>query len=366
MDTYRPMPGTHLSELDTPCLLVDLDAVEHNFKVVADAYRDTTCKMRQHTKNIKSPRLAKMQIDAGGTLNGVCTAKVSEAEVMIEGGITDILIPNQVVTKDKILRLCSLAKRGDIKVCVDNQQNISDIAQIAQSLGTTVGVLIEVDTSMGRAGARDIEASVALAKIADNLPGVSFRGVMSHQHLEKFTDTEDRVLHAQKCIQSCLDVKTAIEAVGIPVEMVSSGETFSYDVAAGMPGVTEVEGGTYALMCTRYGYMKEFKIANKVLGTVVSVPRGDVAIGDVGFRALSWLSGELPELEGMPGVTVETMMDEHIVLRSDSTVLPKIGDQFILLPWYQDMMVNRWDQYIGIRDGVVEEVWDIPARGCTQ
>ena len=102
MDYYRPVPGTQVEDLETPCLLVDLDAVEHNFRVVADTYRDTECKMRQHTKNIKSPRLAKMQIEIGGTVGGVCTAKLSEAEVMVEGGVTDILIPNQVVHKDKI------------------------------------------------------------------------------------------------------------------------------------------------------------------------------------------------------------------------------------------------------------------------
>jgi len=355
-----------LSELDTPCLLVDLDAVEHNIRVVADAYRDTTCKMRQHTKNIKSPLLARMQIEAGGTVRGVCAAKVSEAEVMVEGGVTDILIPNQVVTRDKIARLCALAKRGDMKVCVDNPRNVQDISEVAQAHEATIGVLIEVDTSMGRAGVRDIEKGVKLAKLADSLPGVSFRGVMSHQDLDKFTDIESRVLRARQYIQVCLDVKDAIEAAGIPVEMVSSGETFSYDAAAGMPGVTEVEGGTYALMCTRYNYMSEFEIANKVLGTVISVPSTGVAIGDVGFRALSWPSGESPEVEGMPGVTVDTLLDEHIVLRTDGTTSLRVGDQFLLLPWYQDIMVNRWDQYIAVRGGVVEEVWDIPARGCTQ
>jgi 3-hydroxy-D-aspartate aldolase len=120
MDYYRPVPGTQVEDLETPCLLVDLDAVEHNFRVVADTYRDTECKMRQHTKNIKSPRLALMQMETGGTVGGVCTAKLSEAEVMVEGGVTDILIPNQVVHKDKIARMCALARRADMKVCVDN------------------------------------------------------------------------------------------------------------------------------------------------------------------------------------------------------------------------------------------------------
>jgi 3-hydroxy-D-aspartate aldolase len=366
MDSYRPLAGTPVDELDTPCLLVDLDAVERNFRAVADTYRDTTCKMRQHTKNIKSPLLARMQIEAGGTLNGVCTAKVSEAEVMVEGGITDILIPNQIVTRDKIARLCALARRGDMKVCVDDARNVRDLSEVAEAHGVTLGVLIEVDTQMGRAGVRSAEEAVELARLAERLPGVRFRGVMSHQALMEYTDNESRVLLARETIQACLSVKDAIEEAGIPVEMVSSGETFSYDVAAEIPGVTEVEGGTYALMCTRYDYMKEFEIANKVLGTVISTPRPGIAIGDVGTRALSWPSGESPAVEGMPGVTVETLLDEHVVLRTDGATALNIGDKFLLLPWYQDMMVDRWDRFIAVRDGVVQGVWDIPGRGCTQ
>ncbi len=366
MDGYLPLAGTPVEGLDTPCLLVDMDAVEHNFRAVADKYRDTTCKMRQHTKNIKSPRLARMQIEAGGTLNGVCTAKVSEAEVMVEGGVTDILIPNQVVTRDKIARLCALARRGDMKVCVDDPRNVRDLSEVAEAHGVTLGVLIEVDTQMGRAGVRSAEEGVELAKLVERLPAVRFRGVMSHQFLSEYTDNESRFLAAREPIEVCLSAKDAIEEAGIPVEMVSSGETFSYDVAAGIPGVTEVEGGTYALMCTRYSYMKEFEIANKVLGTVISTPRPGIAIGDVGMRALSWPSGESPAVEDMPGVTVETLLDEHVVLRTDGTTALDIGDKFLLLPWYQDMMVDRWDQFIAVRNGVVEGVWDIPARGCTQ
>ena len=135
MDAYRPLPGTPVEELDTPCLLVDLDAVENNYGVVAETYRDTVCKMRQHTKNIKSPRLARMQIDAGGTVGGVCTAKVSEAEVMVEGGVTDVLVANQVARRDKIARLCALARRAEVKVCADNAGNLRDLSEVASEHG---------------------------------------------------------------------------------------------------------------------------------------------------------------------------------------------------------------------------------------
>ncbi len=365
MDSYRPAPGTPFEDLDTPCLIVDLDAVENNYRAVAERYSGKVCQMRQHTKNIKSPTLARMQIRAGGAHDGVCTAKLSEAEVMVEHGITDVLIPNQVVTADKIARLSALQRQGDVKVCVDNPQNVKDLSAIADAHGVKIGVLIEVDTSMGRAGVRNVDEGVELAKLAEGLPGVNFRGVMSHQHLEDFVDTESRILTAREYIERCLDVKEAIEAEGIPVEIVSSGETFSYDAAADMEGVTEVEGGTYALMGTSYGYMEEFQVANKILSTVVSTPSPDTAIGDAGMRALSWPSGA-PTVEGLPGVTVETLHDDHVVLKSDGRTAFEVGQQFLLLPYYQDMMVNRWDQYIAVRDGVVEEIWDIPARGCAQ
>ena len=254
MEHYRPAPGTPMQDLDTPCLLIDLDAVEHNFRLIADTYRDTVCKMRTHVKNLKSPLLAHMQIRAGGTVGGVCAAKVAEAEVMVEGGITDVLIANEVVARDKIVRLCALAKRADMKVGIDNVQNLRELSEVAQAQGVTLGVLIEVDTSMHRAGIRHVAAGVELAKLASTLPGIAFRGLMSHQTLPGRPDKQTRLIEGRRFMQMCLDLKEAIEGVGIPVDIVSTGETWTYDIAADLPGVTEVQGGTYALMSASYGY----------------------------------------------------------------------------------------------------------------
>src|SRR5713101_5643744 len=346
MEHYRPAPGTPMQDLDTPCLLIDLDAVEHNFRLIAETYRDTVCKMRTHVKNLKTPILAHMQIRAGGTVGGVCAAKVAEAEVMVEGGINDVLIANEVVARDKIVRLCSLAKRADMKVGIDNAQNLRELSEVAQAQGVTLGVLIEIDTSMHRAGIRRIEDGVELAKLAAMLPGIAFRGLMSHQTLPGRPDKQTRLIEGRRFMQMCLDLKEAIEGAGIPVDIVSTGETWTYDIAADLPGVTEVQGGTYALMSASYGYMDEFTIA------------------DVGVQALASPGGVLPSVEGMPGVTVEALHDEHIVLRTDGTTPLNVGDQFLLHSGQQDILVNRWDQYIAVRKGVVETVWDIPARGC--
>ena len=364
MEAYRPNIGTPIAELDTPCLLVDLDAVEHNFRHIANTYRDTACKMRTHVKNLKTPVLAHMQMRAGGTVGGVCAAKVSEAEVMVEGGIDDILIANQIVGHDKTARLCALAKRADIKVAIDDAQNLRDLSDMAQQHGANIGVVIEIDTSMSRAGIREVGQGVALAQLAASLPGVTFRGVMSHQTLPGRPDKETRQVEGRRYMQTCLDVKAAIEAVGVTMDIVSTGETWTYDVAADLPGVTEVEGGTYALMSSAYDYMEEFHLAAKVLGSVISTPRPGIAIGDVGLRALASPGGVLPRVEGMPDVTVEALHEAHIVLRTNGSTALAIGDQFLLHSGQQDIMVSRWDQMIAVRHGVVEAVWDLPARGC--
>jgi 3-hydroxy-D-aspartate aldolase len=361
---YRPLAGTRIEDLDTPCLLIDLDALEHNFRQVADIYRDSACKMRTHIKNLKSPILAHMQMRAGGTVGGVCAAKVAEAEVMVEGGINNIFIANQVVARDKIERLCALAKRADIRVAIDDPRNLQELSEVAQAHRATIGVVIEVDTSMHRAGIRQIAQGVNLAKLATTLPGIDFKGVMSHQTVPGRPNKETRLIEGRRFIQMCLDVKEAIEAAGIPVEVVSTGESWTYDVARDIPGVTEVEGGTYALMSHSYDYMREFQIAAKILGTIISMPRAGVAIGDVGTRALGSPGGVLPKVEGMSGVSVEALAPEHIVLRTDGTTPLTVGDRFLLYSGQQDIMVNRWDQYIAVRDDVVEAVWDIPARGC--
>lgn len=364
MDRYRPPVGTPVKELDTPCLLVDLEALESNYQTVARAYEGSGVKMRQHSKNIKTPLLAHLQMRMGGSIGGVCTAKVAEAEVMVEGGIRDVLVTSQVATRDKLARLCGLAKRATIAVSVDDPRNVQQLSRVASEHDVTVGVVIEVDTSMGRAGVRGADRAVSIARLASDLPGVAFKGVMSHQTLPGQPGKETRFREGVRYIEQCLAVKQAIEAEGIPVEVVSTGETWTYDVAASMPGITEVQGGTYALMGTNYTYMEDFRYAAKILASVVSVPDEHTAIGDVGVRALAAPGGVLPMVQSPEGVTVAALGANHIVLRSEGPMPLRVADQFVLISAQQDMLVNRWDQFIAVRDGIVEAVWDIPGRGC--
>ena len=360
---YRPSPGTPLEELDTPCLILDMTALENNFGIISDFYRDRVCKMRPHVKNHKSPVLAHMQIRMGGTVGGVCAAKVSEAEAMVQGGIPDVLIANQIVAKDKIARLCALARQADMKVACDTAENARDLSAGAQAAGIKLGVVIEVETGLRRAGVQVPEQGVELARVIQSLPGLAFRGVMSHQVLaDAPKDRETRFTEGRRMIQECLNVKDAIEAAGIPVEIVSTGESWTYDVAGDIPGVTEVQGGTYSIMDTSYRYMSEFQHAGKVLGTVISTPRPGVAIGDAGFEAIGYIKG-VPDVEGLPGVTVKALDEQSTVLQLEGNARLSIGDKFVLLPSQEDAMVSRWDEFIAVRNGKVEAVWDIAARG---
>ncbi len=361
-ERYRPSPGTPVEELDTPCLILDMDALENNMRVMADYYRDRPCKLRPHIKNHKSPIIAHMQIRMGGTVGGVCAAKVSEAEVMVEGGIQNVFITNQIVTRDKIARLCALARQAEMIVACDDPRNARDLSEGAQAAGATLGVIIEVETGLRRCGVQSPRQGVELARLIQTLPGLRFRGVMSHQVIGGTPDRETRFTEGRRMVQTCLDARDAIEAAGIPVEIVSSGETWTYDVAGEIPGVTEVQGGTYILMDTSYRYMTDFKYAGKVLGTVISTPRPGLAIGDAGLEAVGNLRG-LPTVEGAPGVTVKALDAQHTIMQLEGDSRLSIGDKFALIPAQQDAMVSRWDRFIAVRRGVVEAVWDIPGRG---
>ena len=202
-----------------------------------------------------------------------------------------------------------------------------------------------------------------MAKEIVSLPGLRFRGVMSHQTIPDMPDREDRAVEANRTIKGVIDLKDAIEGEGIAIDIVSTGETWSYDVAAEIPGVTEIQGGSYLMLETHYGYMTEFHYAAKILSTVISTPNPGMAIGDAGVRAVSSFSG-MPTVFDRHGVSVESMDSDHAVFRVESGASLKIGDQVLLIPAQQDAMVSRWDRFIGLRKGKVEVVWDIQARGC--
>ena len=362
-EQYRPLPGTPVEELDTPCLVIDMDALDHNIDVIADYYRDRPTKLRGHSKNHKTPAIALRQIRRGGTVGGVCAAKVSEAEVMVHGGVPSVFITSEVVGDLKVQRLAALAGQAEVMVACDSAENAKALSRAAQERGVDLGVVIELETGLQRCGVQDIEQGVSLAQQISGMPNLSFRGIMSHQVIPAMPDREDRVTEGNRVIKGVIDLKDAIVDAGIPVEVVSTGETWSYDVAGEIAGVTEIQGGSYLLMETHYSYMTEFEYAAKVLTTIISTPRPGVAIGDAGVRCVGALRG-MPEVWDRPGVEVESMDSDHAVFKLTDGASLRVGDQVLLIPAQQDAMVSRWDRFVGIRNGKVEAVWDIQARGC--
>ena len=355
--------GTKVEKLPTPSLLLDIEIVRSNYASIAKKYKNTACKMSQHGKNLKTHKLALMQIEAGGTVNGICSAKVSEAEVMVSGGIKDILITNQIVTPDKIKRMCKLSKLADIKVCVDNLENVRLISEIASTLDTTIGILIEIETNMKRAGVRTIEYAINIVKLIDTLPNIQFRGIMSHQALYEYQGEKHRKDTAKNTISKCLEFKKAIESEGFPIEIVSSGETFTYDVSPKMPGVTEVEGGTYALMGTVYSFLKDFEVANKLLTTIINKPDPQTIVCDIGYLSMPRAGDELLQIENLPNVKFQDMYKYHTVFTSSSEIPINIGAKVKLIPNYQDPLIDSWDEFFIIENDILIEILPITGRG---
>ena len=352
-----------ISEVDTPALVIDLDALEHNIGVVADFYRDKTIRLRPHVKNHKSPKVFAMQTAAGGTVGGICAAKVSEAEAFADIA-GNVLIANQIVGDGKIARLATLARRVDTTVAVDAGVHIDQLSRGARQADAVLGVVIEINTSMGRGGVRTTQQAVELAKQAMAAPNLRFRGVMSHQvPRARSPSREQRFAEGNYWIARVLEVRQAIEDAGVPVELVSTGESWTYDVAALHPEVDEIQGGTYIVMEVPYAYMSEFRFAARIMGRVVQRLDASTVVGDVPIDAIGAPNG-VPTVDSPEGVEVASIDHHGVELRGDSVAGLSISDPFFLLTHQQDVTMNRWDRYLGVRNGVVETVIEATARGC--
>ena len=357
--------GTRIEELDTPVLLIDMSALEHNIGVIAGHYEGRSIRLRPHGKNHKCPRILAMQIAAGGTVGGVCAAKVSEAETFVHAGAAqNVLVANQVVAPRKIRRLAALAHVADVMVAIDHVDQIELLQKGAREEKATIGVVIEIDTTMGRGGVRSVDHAVRLVRDVCDRPNLAFRGLMSHQTPSVEAPTRDeRFVQGGRAIDKVLAVKRAIEGSGIAVEVVSTGESWTYDVAATYPEVTEIEGGTYVVMEMAYAYMAEFRQAVRIMGRVVARPDAHTAVGDVPIDAIGAPRG-LPSVADIRGVTVEALDHHGVTLKSEAPMPLALGDPFFLRTHQQDMTMNRWDRFLGVRDGRVCTVFHADARGC--
>nr|WP_106160252.1 3-hydroxy-D-aspartate aldolase BhcC [Hasllibacter halocynthiae] len=378
LDTYEvgydipAKPGMREEDIQTPCLILDLDALERNVRKMGDYAKAKGMRHRSHGKMHKSVDVQKLQQELGGAV-GVCCQKVSEAEVFARGGIKDVLVSNQVTDPAKIKRLANLPKLGARAiVCVDDLGNVADLSKGAMQAGTTIECLVEIDCGAGRCGVTTTDKVVELAKAIDAAEGLKFAGIQAYQgamqHLDSYEERKEKTQIAIDMVREAVD---ALKAEGLECDIVGGGGTGSYYFESNSNVYNELQCGSYAFMDADYGRIHdkdgnridegEWENALFILTTVMSHAKPEKAIVDAGLKAQSVDSG-LPFVYGRDDVEYVKCSDEHGVVADPDGVL-KVNDKLRLVPGHCDPTCNVHDWYVGVRNGVVETVWPVSARG---
>ena len=352
--------GQKLEEVDTPALILDLDGFERNQKTLFDLVKGRV-RVRPHAKTHKSPDVAQRQIALGAV--GMCCQKVSEAEAMVDGGVHDVLISNEIVGAPKLARLAELSRRAKLGVCVDHADNVRAIA----ATGAKLDVYIEIDVGMRRCGVAPGRPAVDLAKSILQNPQLRFAGLQAyHGRAQHIRSMEERHAVIETAAQHVQHTKRLLAEAGIacPIVTGAGSGTFMLEVEAG--AWDEIQCGSYAFMDVDYAKnewaapLPRFEHALFVLSTVMSRPSPEVAIVDAGLKASSVDSG-------MPGVWQKDLRythasDEHGWVEGKS--VPALGEKLLLVPGHCDPTINLYDWYVCVRRGRVEALWPITARGA--
>ncbi|GAB2545100.1 DSD1 family PLP-dependent enzyme [Rhodanobacter koreensis] len=366
------LPGMDEADIQTPCLVLDLDALERNIIKMGNYAKAHGVRHRSHGKMHKSVDVQKLQESLGGAV-GVCCQKVSEAEVFARGCIRDILLSNQVRDPGKIDRLARLPGYGArIIVCVDDVANVTELSAAAQRHGTTLECLVEIDCGAGRCGIFTTGEAVGIAKAIDAAPALRFAGIQAYQgamqHLESYEDRKAKLDNAIAVVKTIVE---GLQAAGLPPELVSGGGTGSYYFESNSGIYNELQCGSYAFMDADYGRIRdkdghridqgEWENALFILTSVMSRAIPGQAVCDAGLKVQSLDSG-LPVIHGRNDVAYVNASDEHGVIEDKRGVL-RINEKLKLVPGHCDPTCNLHDWYVGVRNGKVEVVWPVSARG---
>jgi len=366
--------GMDESDIQTPCLVLDLDALERNIVKMGAIAKKMGVRHRVHGKMHKSVDVALLQEKLGEAC-GVCCQKVSEAEVFARGGIKDVLVSNQVREPQKIDRLARIPLLGARAICcVDDIENVSDLSAAAAKHGTTIECLVEIDCGAGRCGVTTSAAVVAIAKEIDSAPGLKFAGIQGYQGAMQHLDSyEERKIKVQSSVAMVRDSVEALRSEGLECDIVGGGGTGSY-YFEGTSGVyNELQCGSYAFMDADYGRILdengtridegEWENALFILTSVMSHAKADKAICDAGLKAQSVDSG-LPFIYGRKDVEYVKCSDEHGVIADPNGAL-RINEKLKLVPGHCDPTCNVHDWFVGVRNGKVETLWPVSARGIS-
>ena len=365
-------PGMSEDEIQTPCLILDLDALERNIRKMGDYAKAHNMRHRAHGKMHKSVDVLRLQQELGGAV-GVCCQKVSEAEVFARAGIKDVLVTNEIRDPAKIDRLAQLP-RYDARttVCVDDPANVGELSAAAQKHGTTLECLVEIDCGAGRCGVKTAAEAVTIAKAVDAAAGLKFAGIQAYQgamqHLARY---EDRKAKLDAAIAQVREAVEGLKKAGLKPDLVSGGGTGSYYFESCSGVYNELQCGSYAFMDADYGRILdqngkrldngEWENALFILTSVMSHAKPNQAICDAGLKVQSVDCG-LPFVYGRDDVKYIKCSDEHGVIDDPKGVL-KINEKLRLVPGHCDPTCNVHEWYVGVRKGKVEALWPVSARG---
>jgi D-serine deaminase-like pyridoxal phosphate-dependent protein len=368
--------GMAFADIDTPALVIDLDAFERNLKRMADFASKSGVRLRAHAKTHKSPIIAAKQMELGAV--GVCCQKVSEAEVLVDGGIGDVLVSNEVAGAAKLDRLAALARHAKIAVCVDDPGNVAEMEAAAAKAGVTLDVLVEIDVGARRCGIAPGAPAARLAKQIASSPHLNFAGLQAYhgsaQHVRKADTRRDQIARAVEMVEETLG---ALRKAGLEARIVGGGGTGTYENEAASRVYTELQCGSYIFMDADYARNKradgslfdDYEHALFICATVMSMPAPERAVVDAGLKTFSVDSG-MPLAWQLPGALYHRPSDEHGILDLTScTERPKRGDKLLLVPGHCDPTVNLHDWYVGVRGfgtpaAHVESLWPVAARGA--
>ena len=358
--------GIDKYELDTPSLILDLDIMNRNISRMTDYNKKVNVELRPHFKTHKSPIIAKKQLKAGAI--GIACQKLGEAEVLVNAGIGEILVTNQIANLNKINRLIGLAKHSDIIIGIDNIENAKQIS--AEGLKNKIKINVALEIFAGRCGVEAGQPALTLAKNVYKLKGLTFKGLWYHKGLAHIKDYKTRRKTHLNLLQSVVETKKLLENEGLNPEIVSAGATSTYNITPEINEITDVQSGSYVFMDTTYKEiegMELFDTALTVLATVISRPRKDTAIIDSGIKSNGFHYGVLnpPVIKDIEGIKVKKFSEEHGILELNSPSRElKVGDKIEIIPSHCCATVNLHDEYIGINNNnKVEVIWPISARG---
>ena len=307
--------GEPLAALDSPQLLIDLDIVDANVSRMFGACRDQPIDVRVHFKSLKCAGLARYLVTRGA--RGFLCAKLSEAEVLVDAGLTDVFLANQIIGPVKLRRLADLARRARISVCVDDAGNVAELSRAAVAAGVTIGVLVEVDIGMGRCGVEPGEPAVTLARLVRNSPGLQFLGLQGYDgHLQLLPNAAERRTKCLQGLEQLLATRRQIEEAGIPVAVVTGGGTGTWEFVGSSGGMTEIQPGSFVLMDNAYQAVRpEFGCALSILATVIS-RRPHWYVLDAGSKAISRDFG-MPIVKARPQDHVLKLSEEHTKVETE-------------------------------------------------